>query len=227
MLLLSLSDTLFYLFSLLAIASAFVVVTTPNPVHAVLFLVSSFAGAGCLLVLFGAEYLGVTFIVVYVGAVAIVFLFVIMMLNIKHATLKESFRCRITRYFPVGVILSFISLISILYVLSIDMQSSMLSMTAIPSESSSLTVSCMENAQNSPYLSWVTLADRVTNLEALGLVLYTHYFLHFILAAMLLLVSMILVIVLTGFRNEYIKHQDLFEQMNRSTDEAWTLWNGN
>ena len=93
-------------------------------------------------------------------------------------------------------------------------------MNALPSESSSLTVSCMENAQNSPYLSWVLLADRVTNLEALGLVLYTHYFLHFILAAMLLLVSMILVIVLTGFRNEYIKHQDLFEQMNRSTDEA-------
>ena len=114
MLLLSLSDTLFYLFSLLAIASAFVVVTTPNPVHAVLFLVSSFAGAGCLLVLFGAEYLGVTFIVVYVGAVAIVFLFVIMMLNIKHATLKESVRGRITRYFPVGGILSFISLIFLL-----------------------------------------------------------------------------------------------------------------
>ena len=88
MLLLSLSDTLFYLFSLLAIASAFVVVTTPNPIHAVLFLVSSFAGAGCLLILFGAEYLGVTFIVVYVGAVAIVFLFVIMMLDIKQAELK-------------------------------------------------------------------------------------------------------------------------------------------
>jgi len=220
MYLFSLSDTLFYLFSLLAIASAFVVVTTPNPVHAVLFLVSSFAGAGCLLVLFGAEYLGVTFIVVYVGAVAIVFLFVIMMLNIKHATLKESVRGRLARYLPVGGILSFLSLVAILYVLSIDMQSSMLSMNALPSESSSLTVSCMENAQNSPYLSWVLLADRVTNLEALGLVLYTNYFLHFILAAMLLLVSMILVIVLTGFRNEYIKHQDLFEQMNRSTDEA-------
>ena len=220
MYLFSLSDTLFYLFSLLAIASAFVVVTTPNHVHAVLFLVSSFAGAGCLLVLFGAEYLGVTFIVVYVGAVAIVFLFVIMMLNIKHATLKESVRGRLARYLPVGGILSFLSLVAILYVLSIDMQSSMLSMNALPSESSSLTVSCMENAQNSPYLSWVLVADRVTNLEALGLVLYTHYFLHFILAAMLLLVSMILVIVLTGFRNEYIKHQDLFEQMNRSTDEA-------
>ena len=118
MLLLSLSDTLFYLFSLLAIASAFVVVTTPNPVHAVLFLVSSFAGAGCLLVLFGAEYLGVTFIVVYVGAVAIVFLFVIMMLNIKHATFKETVRGRIARYFPMGGIIAFVSLAAILYILS-------------------------------------------------------------------------------------------------------------
>ena len=70
------------------------------------------------MVLFGAEYLGVTFIVVYVGAVAIVFLFVIMMLNIKHATIKESIRGRIARYFPMGGIIAFVSLAAILYVLS-------------------------------------------------------------------------------------------------------------
>ena len=116
--LLSMQDVLFYLFSLLAIASAFVVVTTPNPIHAILFLVASFAASGSLLVLFGAEYLGVTFIVVYVGAVAIVFLFVIMMLNIKHATIKESIRGRIARYFPMGGIIAFVSLAAILYVLS-------------------------------------------------------------------------------------------------------------
>jgi NADH-quinone oxidoreductase subunit J len=149
--LLNLQDLLFYLFSLLTIASAFVVVTTPNPVHAVLFLVSAFAGAGCLLVLFGAEYLGVTFIVVYVGAVAIVFLFVIMMLNIKHATLKETVRGRIARYFPVGGIIALLSLVSILYVLSKD--SAMLVLTSLPNESSLLTVSCMENATSSPYLT--------------------------------------------------------------------------
>jgi len=117
--LLSMQDVLFYLFSLLAIASAFVVVTTPNPIHAILFLVASFAASGSLLVLFGAEYLGVTFIVVYVGAVAIVFLFVIMMLNIKHATFKETVRVpRIARYFPMGGIIAFVSLAAILYVLS-------------------------------------------------------------------------------------------------------------
>ena len=225
--LLSMQDVLFYLFSLLAIASAFVVVTTPNPIHAILFLVASFAASGSLLVLFGAEYLGVTFIVVYVGAVAIVFLFVIMMLNIKHATLKETVRGRIARYFPMGGIIAFVSLAAILYILSETMAANNMVNWSLLAESSALSSSVALNATNSPYLTWVTLADSVTNLEAMGLILYTHYFLHFILAAMLLLVSMILVIVLTGLRNEYVKHQDLFEQMNRQTDEAWTLWNGN
>ena len=225
--LLSMQDVLFYLFSLLAIASAFVVVTTPNPIHAILFLVASFAASGSLLVLFGAEYLGVTFIVVYVGAVAIVFLFVIMMLNIKHATIKESIRGRIARYFPMGGIIAFVSLAAILYVLSQTMSANDMANWSLPAESSALSSSVALNATNSPHLTWVTLADSVTNMEAMGLILYTHYFLHFILAAMLLLVSMILVIVLTGLRNEYVKHQDLFEQINRQTDEAWTLWNGN
>ena len=103
-----------------------------------------------MLILFGAEYLGVTFIVVYVGAVAIVFLFVIMMLNIKHATLKETVRGRIARY-SLPAILSFLSLIAILYVLSKD--STMMVLNTLPSESSPLTVSCMENMQDSPYLA--------------------------------------------------------------------------
>ena len=225
--LLSMQDVLFYLFSLLAIASAFVVVTTPNPIHAILFLVAAFAAAGSLLVLFGAEYLGVTFIVVYVGAVAVVVLFVIMMLNIKHATIKETVRGRIARYFPMGGIIAFVSLAAIFYILSETMAAYNFVYWSLPADSSALSSSVALNATNSPYLTWVTLADSVTNLEAMGLILYTHYFLHFILAAMLLLVSMILVIVLTGLRNEYVKHQDLFEQMNRQTDEAWTLWNGN
>ena len=72
---------LFYLFSILALLSAFCTVTSKNPIHSVLFLVGTFVSAGCLLVLFGAEYLGITFIIVYVGAIAIVFLFVIMIIN--------------------------------------------------------------------------------------------------------------------------------------------------
>ena len=114
----SIQDLLFNLFSLTAIACAFTVVTTPNPIHSVLFLVGTFASAGSLLVLFGAEYLGVTFIIVYVGAIAIVFLFVIMMLNIKQAELKESLRGRVARYFPIGGVIAFLSLALLLVSLS-------------------------------------------------------------------------------------------------------------
>ena len=114
----SIHDLLFNLFSLLAIACAFTVVTTPNPIHSVLFLVGTFVNAGCLLVLFGAEYLGITFIIVYVGAIAIVFLFVIMMLNIKQSELKESLRGRMARYLPIGGIISFVSLGLLLLTLS-------------------------------------------------------------------------------------------------------------
>lgn len=216
----SIQDLLFNLFSLTAIACAFTVVTTPNPIHSVLFLVGTFASAGSLLVLFGAEYLGVTFIIVYVGAIAIVFLFVIMMLNIKQAELKESLRGRMARYFPIGGVLAFFSLALLLVSLS-DAS------TQLPIQSAAWAATpIVTHAETSPYLEWASLADSLTNLETLGCILYTHYFLHFILAAMLLLVSMILVIVLTGFRHEYIKHQDLYQQMSLDSDDCWTLWDG-
>ena len=115
---LSIHESLFHVFSILSIACAFIVVTTPNPIHSVLFLVGAFASAGSLLVLFGAEYLGITFIIVYVGAIAIVFLFVIIILNIKQSELKESLRGRLARYAPIGGILSFVSLSFILFTLS-------------------------------------------------------------------------------------------------------------
>ena len=91
---------------------------------------------------------------------------------------------------------------------------------------SEMTLMVEKNALEAPYLTWYALADSVTNLEGLGLVLYTHYFLHFILGAMLLLVSMIIVIVLTGFRYEHIRHQDLYDQQSSKSDEAWYLWDG-
>ena len=213
----SIHDLLFNLFSLLAIACAFTVVTTPNPIHSVLFLVGTFVNAGCLLVLFGAEYLGITFIIVYVGAIAIVFLFVIMMLNIKQSELKESLRGRMARYLPIGGIISFVSLGLLLLTLSED--SPGLSGSFGSDELRYVTQEC-------PYVNWVELADELTNLETLGCILYTHYMFQLIVAGMLLLVSMILVIVLTGFRHEYIKHQDLYEQVSKDSDDCWTLWDG-
>jgi len=225
---LNIPDLLFGFFSLVTILCSFVVVTSPSPVHAVLFLVGSFAGAGSLLFLFGAEYIAIIFFILYIGAISIVFLFVIMMLDIKKAELSERIQDRLARYLPVGAVLTFTVLGFFVYVLSND--SSVIYsaglMSSIFGTSSEMTLMVEKNALEAPYLTWYALADSVTNLEGLGLVLYTHYFLHFILGAMLLLVSMIIVIVLTGFRYEHIRHQDLYDQQSSKSDEAWYLWDG-
>jgi NADH-quinone oxidoreductase subunit J len=261
----SIHESLFHVFSILSIACAFIVVTTPNPIHSVLFLVGAFSSAGSLLILFGAEYLGITFIIVYVGAIAIVFLFVIMILNIKQSEFKENLRGRLARYAPAGGVLSLVSLSFILFSLSPNLDGGVLvAASGLTTEGTSLVQSnpyfqvssslpsvSLGNwvgaagiegtsetqtlvrgldayTQNSrevdPYLVWAGLADSLTNLECLGCILYTHYFFQFILAALLLLVSMILVIVLTGFRHEYIKHQDLYDQMSQESDDSWVLW---
>jgi len=217
-------DILFYLFSLAAIGCSFSVVTTSNPIHAILFVVGAFAGAGSLLMLFGAEYLAILFFILYIGAIAIVFLFVVMMLNIKQAELKETLRGKLVRYFPLGAIIAFVSLFALLYVIIND--SVILYSYSNLNSLSPLTQSIESNILDNPYIEWYSLLDAVTNVEGLGLLLYTHYFLQFILAAMLLLVAMILVIVLTGFKHDYVKHQDLFTQMSRESDQAWTSWNG-
>ncbi len=221
---LNIPDLLFGFFSLVTILCSFVVVTSPSPVHAVLFLVGSFAGGGSLLFLFGAEYIAIIFFILYIGAISVVFLFVIMMLDIKKAELSERIQDRLSRYLPVGAILTFTVLGFFVYVLSND--SSVLYSTGFMSTTNEMTQMVEKNALEAPYLTWYALADSVTNLEGLGLVLYTHYFLHFILGAMLLLVSMIIVIVLTGFRYEHIRHQDLFDQQSSQSDEAWYLWDG-
>ena len=143
-------DLLFYLFSLVSIGCAFNLVTSPNPIHAILFLVGAFAGAGSLLMLFGAEYLAILFFILYIGAIAIVFLFVVMMLNIKQAELKETLRGRLARYLPIGAILALTSLSFIPYVVIKD------SVVIFSYEStetlSSLTQSVESNLVNSPYL---------------------------------------------------------------------------
>jgi len=113
-------DILFYLFSIASIGCAFCVVTSPNPIHAILFLVGAFAGAGSLLMLYGAEYLAILFFILYIGAIAIVFLFVVMMLNIKQAELKETLRGKIARYLPLGAIIAFICLSAVLYIITKD-----------------------------------------------------------------------------------------------------------
>jgi len=146
----SIHESLFHVFSILSIACAFIVVTTPNPIHSVLFLVGAFSSAGSLLVLFGAEYLGITFIIVYVGAIAIVFLFVIMMLNIKQSELKETLRGRLARYAPIGGVLSLVSLSFILFSLSPNLDGGVL-VAASGLGTTTLTTEGTSLVQSNPY----------------------------------------------------------------------------
>jgi NADH-quinone oxidoreductase subunit J len=143
-------EILFYLFSIISIGCAFTVVTTSNPIHAILFLVGAFAGAGSLLMLFGAEYLAILFFILYIGAIAIVFLFVVMMLNIKQADLKETLRGTIARYLPLGAIIGFVSLFALIYIIIQD--SVVLHSYSNIASLSELTQSVEGNLLENPYI---------------------------------------------------------------------------
>src|ERR1700754_1839398 len=160
----------FYLFAGVCVASAVMVVVSRNPVHSVLYLILAFVNASGLFVLLGAEFLAMILIVVYVGAVAVLFLFVIMMLDVDFAELREGF----IEYLPIGIVIGGVFMVELLLLVGgwvID-----------PGTSKAITSSIPAN---------------VTNTEALGLVLYTKYIHYFQLAGMVLLVAMIGAIVLT------------------------------
>ena len=184
----------FYLFAAVCVASAVMVVVSRNPVHSVLFLILAFVNASGLFVLMGAEFLAMILIVVYVGAVAVLFLFVIMMLDVDFAELSEGF----IEYLPVGLVVGGIFLFELLLTVGFWVIN--------PSVSKSITSAIPTN---------------VGNTEALGLVLYTKYINYFQLAGMVLLVAMIGAIVLTLRHKAHVKRQDISVQNAR--DPALTL----
>ncbi len=184
----------FYLFAAICVASAVMVVVSRNPVHSVLFLILAFVNASGLFVLMGAEFLAMILIVVYVGAVAVLFLFVIMMLDVDFAQLREGF----IEYLPVGLVVGGIFLFELLLTVGFWVIN--------PSVSKSITSAIPAN---------------VSNTEALGLVLYTKYINYFQLAGMVLLVAMIGAIVLTLRHKAYVKRQDISTQNAR--DPALTM----
>src|SRR5947207_392939 len=165
-----LSALFFYLFAGVCVASAVMVIVSRNPVHSVLFLILAFVNASGLFVLMGAEFLGMVLIFVYVGAVATLFLFVIMMLDVDFTELRSGF----LEYLPIGLVIGGIFLAELLlvgggWVINAGVATSITA--AIP--------------------------DNVSNTEALGLVLYTRYIYYFQIAGMVLLVAMIGAILLT------------------------------
>jgi NADH-quinone oxidoreductase subunit J len=186
----------FYLFAAACVASAVMVVVSRNPVHSVLYLILAFVNASGLFVLMGAEFLAMILIVVYVGAVAVLFLFVIMMLDVDFSELREGF----IEYLPVGLVIGGIFLFELLLVVG--------AWVINPAVTKTITAAIPTN---------------VSNTEALGLVLYTKYIHYFQIAGLVLLVAMIGAIVLTLRHKANVKRQDINVQNARTPEMAMAL----
>lgn len=183
----------FYLFSAVMIASAFMVISSRNPVHSVLFLILAFFNASGLFLLLGAEFLAMILVVVYVGAVAVLFLFVVMMLDVDFAEFKQGF----LQYLPIGGTLGLIVLIEIAVVVG--------AWTIGPVSIANVTT---------------PMPPGMSNTMALGRVLYTQYFYLFQAAGLILLTAMIGAIVLTLRHKVGVKRQDIAMQNARTPAEA-------
>ena len=186
----------FYLFAAVCVASAVMVIVSRNPVHSVLYLILAFVNASGLFVLMGAEFLAMILIVVYVGAVAVLFLFVIMMLDVDFVELREGF----IQYLPVGIVIGGIFLFELLLTVGVWVIN--------PTVSKTITAAIPTN---------------VSNTEALGLVLYTKYIHYFQLSGMVLLAAMIGAIVLTLRHKASVKRQDINVQNARTPDMAMAM----
>jgi NADH-quinone oxidoreductase subunit J len=190
----------FYLFAFVAVASAFMVIWAKNPVHSVLFLILTFVNAAGLFMLTGAEFLAMILLVVYVGAVAVLFLFVVMMLDIDFTKLRAT----ALEYTPVGVLIGLILAAELIIVIGGTM------FTPTVAKSVSMPIPPMESR---------------TNTAALGDVLYTHYVFFFQIAGLVLLVAMIGAIVLTLKHRTDIKRQNIARQVARSPETAIQIVN--
>ena len=188
----------FYVFAFVVMASAAMVVVSRNPVYSVLFLILAFFNAAALFVLIGAEFIAMILIIVYVGAVAVLFLFVVMMLDINLTELREGF----LKYLPVGALIGVILLAEIL-----------LGLGVIGTTPSSLEALGKAGPQ--------VLA--IDNTRAIGRVLYTQYFYLFQVAGLVLLVAMIGAIVLTLRTRPGVRRQRVSEQLYRPKGDAVTV----
>ncbi|MBX9711719.1 MAG: NADH-quinone oxidoreductase subunit J [Xanthobacteraceae bacterium] len=194
-----LSALFFYLFAGVCVASAVMVVTSRNPVHSVLFLILAFVNASGLFLLLGAEFLAMILVVVYVGAVAVLFLFVIMMLDVDFAELRQGF----IQYLPIGILIGAIFLAELLLVVG--------GWTISPTIAKSITA---------------PIASGVSNTEAIGLVLYTRYIHYFQISGLVLLVAMIGAIVLTLRHKVSVKRQNISVQNARGKATAMDVRKG-
>jgi NADH-quinone oxidoreductase subunit J len=179
----------FYLFAGICVASAFMVIAAKNPVHSVLYLILAFVNAAGLFVMLGAEFLAMILIVVYVGAVAVLFLFVVMMLDVDFTELKQG----ALQYFPIGMLIGGIFMAELL-----------------------LVVGTWVIGPDVPQAITAPISTTMSNTEAIGRVLYTQYVYFFQAAGMILLVAMVGAIVLTLRHKERVRRQSISVQVART-----------
>jgi NADH-quinone oxidoreductase subunit J len=188
---------IFYVFATVVVGAAVGVITARNPVHSVLFLVLAFVASAALWILLEAEFLGIALVLVYVGAVMVLFLFVVMMLDINLATLRSSF----ARHAPVGVVVA----------------AGLIGMMIYAVWARGLGIEMMERPEPAP-------AD-YDNTGAIGQLMYTEYVYPFEIAGMILLVGIVAAIALTMRRREGTRHQDVARQVRVKRDDRVRLVN--
>jgi NADH-quinone oxidoreductase subunit J len=190
----------FYIFSFVAIVSAIMVTVSKNTVHSVFFLILDFISISCLFIMIGAEFLGMIMLIVYVGAVAVLFLFVVMMLNVAQQKNQWFSARESSKHIPVGLIISVIIFFELIIVIGgwkykPDLVSAM----------------------------YLTVDKEISNTHAIGYVLYTDYIHIFQLSGMILLVAMIGAIVLTFRQRSGVKRQSYFSQISRERSDGVEL----
>tara|TARA_B100000401_G_scaffold96078_1_gene61673 strand:- start:214 stop:837 length:624 start_codon:yes stop_codon:yes gene_type:complete len=189
----------FYFFSLIAVVSAIMVTVSKNTVHSVFFLILDFISISSLFIMVGAEFLGMIMLIVYVGAVAVLFLFVVMMLNVakqKNTWFKSSTN---SAHIPIGLLVSIIIFFEVIIVIG--------------------------GWKYKPELSNKIIFSDITNTHSIGNVLYTEYIHLFQLSGMVLLVAMIGAIVLTFRKREGLKRQSYFKQLSRERNDSISILN--
>jgi len=187
---------LFFFFSCILLLSSLLIIVEINSIYSILLLVLSFVIATSLLFLLESEFMALIFIIIYVGAISVLFLFVIIMLNIKiTSSIKD-----ILKYFPIGNFLGLVFLIEILFIIFDNFKTNY------------YTDSFLFNFN----INWFYKLDYITDLKALGQILYTHYVLQFLVAGAILLIAVIGAVILTlSPRKIYVKTQDTFRQVSR------------
>ncbi|MCP5369083.1 MAG: NADH-quinone oxidoreductase subunit J [Rickettsiaceae bacterium] len=181
----------FYIFASMAVFGSICVIGSKNPVHAVLWLIFTFCNSAALLVLIGAEFIAMMLIIIYVGAVAVLFLFVVMMLNVEYSTIKAIFSRNLTFIIPMSLLL-FLDLVLIIFLSNKSVKANLMH----------------------------PITNDVTNIQAIGRVLYTDFILPFQTSGIILFLAMVASIVLTHRYRSGVKRQDITQQLARNKNNS-------